>query len=290
VGASLGQARRLPPIEQRFPPVERPTVNTAASARRGTTRATPNHGSRACRQRRQQPSQAGQAGHGVGRVRPPPARPSRYPRRGGHHAGCACAPAGARGPGHCRDSDLLDHYWQGQPQQQAGKEARPTWQELAGDQHTRHSAAPARPGVAAPGPRPHRPRVRPAAGCPGAGPRRVPVGRAPQPPVQARLRPVALRLSDDPAHRARDGAAGSWRPQCHRGLFRGRLLVAGQLQPSLHRAGRGAAQRLSGPGGTGEGGDGVVGGQSGDQTGQESRSAGGRAAPRVAANGDLPDR
>jgi hypothetical protein len=32
-------------------------------------------------------------------------------------------------PGHCRDSDLLDHYWQEQPQQQAGKEARP---DLAG--------------------------------------------------------------------------------------------------------------------------------------------------------------
>ena len=40
-----------------------------------------------------------------------------------------------------------------------------------------------------------------------------------------------------PAHRARDGAAASWRPQRYRGLLRGRLLVPGHLQHSLHRAG-----------------------------------------------------
>jgi hypothetical protein len=36
-------------------------------------------------------------------------------------------------------------------------------------------------------------------------------------------------LSDHAAHRARDGAASSWRPQRHRALLRGRLLTAGHL-------------------------------------------------------------
>jgi hypothetical protein len=49
------------------------------------------------------------------------------------------------------------------------------------------------------------------------------------------------------AHRARDGAAASWRSQRHRGLFCGRLLVAGHLQHPLRRAGRCAAQRLLAP-------------------------------------------
>ena len=105
-------------------------------------------------------------------------------------------------------------------------------------------AAPARPRAAAPRPRPDRPGVRAAAGRRGARPRRAHVGRAPQPPVPARLRRVAVQLPDDAAHRARDGAAASRRPQRHRGLLRGRLLVAGHLQHSLHRAGRHAAQRL----------------------------------------------
>ena len=159
----------------------------------------------------------------------------------------------------------------------------PTWHHLVGDQQTHPGAAPARPRASAPRPRPHRPRVHPAAGPPGARPRRVHVVRAPQPPVQARLRRVAVQLSDDAAHRARDGAAASWRPQRHRGLLRGRLLVAGHLQQSLHRAGRCAAQRLPPPGGAGDGGAAIVGGEPGGQTGQESRSAGQRAAPRVAA-------
>ena len=73
---------------------------------------------------------------------------------------------------------------------------------------------------------------------------------------------------------AERGSGGPLGHRPARGLLRGRLLVAGQLQQSLHRAGRGAAQRLSGPGGAGDGGDAVVGGQPGDQTGQESRSAG----------------
>ena len=38
-------------------------------------------------------------------------------------------------------------------------------------------------------------------------------GREPQPPVLPGLRRVAVRLPDDPTHRARDRAAASWRPQ-----------------------------------------------------------------------------
>ena len=119
-----------------------------------------------------------------------------------------------------------------------------TWHDRAGDQQTRRGAAPARPRAAAPGPRPDRPGVRAAAGRRGARPRRAHVGRAPQPRVPARVRRVAVLLPDDAAHRARDGAAAPRRPQRHRGLLRGRLLVAGHLQHPLHRAGRGAAQRL----------------------------------------------
>ena len=37
----------------------------------------------------------------------------------------------------------------------------------------------------------------------------------------------------------------AWRPQCHRRLLRGRLLVARHLQQPLHRARRRAAERLS---------------------------------------------
>ena len=153
----------------------------------------------------------------------------------------------------------------------------PTW--------TRHSrgAAPARPRAAAPRPGPDRPGVRAAAGRRGARPRRAHVGRAPQPPVPARLRRVAVQLPDDAAHRARDGAAAPGRPQRHRGLLRGRLLVAGHLQHPLHRAGRHAAQRLPAPGGWRDGGDAAVRGETGDQTGQESRSAGHRAAASVTA-------
>ena len=56
--------------------------------------------------------------------------------------------------------------------------------------------------------------------------------------------------------------------------FDGRLLVAGHLQHPLHRAGRRAAERLPARGGGRDGGDPVLRGQAGDQTGQESRSAG----------------
>ena len=75
------------------------------------------------------------------------------------------------------------------------------------------------------------------------------------------------------AHRARDGAAASWRPQRHRSLLRCGLLVARHLQHSLHRAGRSAAQRLPAPCDARDGGDPVVRRETGDQTDQESRSA-----------------
>src|SRR5439155_11507532 len=60
-------------------------------------------------------------------------------------------------------------------------------------------------------------------------------------------------------------------------------LLAGHLQHSLHRAGRYAAQHLPAPGGACDGGDAVVRGETGDQTDQESRSAGHGAAPRMTA-------
>src|SRR4051812_41491863 len=157
------------------------------------------------------------------------------------------------------------------------------WHGLAGDQQTGRNASPARPRAGAPRPRPDRPRLRAAAGRRGARPRRAHVGRAPQPRVPARLWRVAVRLSHDAAHRARDGAAASWRPQRDRGLFHGRLLVAGHLQHPVHRAGRHAAERLPAPRGAGSGGDPVVRGETGDETHQESRSTGRRAAPSVTA-------
>ena len=57
----------------------------------------------------------------------------------------------------------------------------------------------------------------------------------------------------------------------------------GHLQQSLHRPGRDAAQHLPAPRGARGGGDAVVRGETGDQTDQESRSAGHRAAVRVTA-------
>src|SRR5207244_8112607 len=112
-------------------------------------------------------------------------------------------------------------------------------------------------------------------------PGRAHVGRAPESRVPPGLRRVAIQLPDDPAHRTRDGAAASRRPQCHRDLFRRRLLVARHVQHSLHRAGRCAAERLPAPGGARDGRDAAVRGETGDQTDQESRSAGHRAAVSV---------
>src|SRR5919107_431125 len=82
---------------------------------------------------------------------------------------------------------------------------------------------------------------------------------------------------------ARPRAPASRRPERHRGLLRGGLLVAGHVQHSLHRAGRRAAQRLPAPGGARDGGDAVVRREAGDQTGQESRSAVSRAGVSVTA-------
>jgi hypothetical protein len=50
----------------------------------------------------------------------------------------------------------------------------------------------------------------------------------------------------------------------------------GTFQHSLHRVGRNAAQHLPAPCGARDGGDAAVRGQTGDQTDQESRSAGRR--------------
>src|SRR3954470_16086669 len=157
------------------------------------------------------------------------------------------------------------------------------WHGLADDQQTRRNASPVRSRAAAPRPRPDRPGLRAAAGRRGARPRRAHVGRAPQPRVPARLWRVAVRLPHDAAHRARDGAPASWRPQRDLGLFRGRLLVAGHLQHPVHRAGRHAAEHLPAPRGAGSGRDPVVRGETGEQTDQESRSTGRRAAPSVTA-------
>ena len=120
-----------------------------------------------------------------------------------------------------------------------------TWHHRAGDQSSRCGAAPGRPRRSAPRSRPDRPGVRATTRRRSAGPRRAHVGRAPQPPVPAGLRRVAVLLPDDPAHRAGDGPASSRRPQRHRRLFRRRLLVARHVQHPLHRAGRRATQRLS---------------------------------------------
>src|SRR5688572_21904165 len=158
-----------------------------------------------------------------------------------------------------------------------------TWHDFAGDQQTRRGAAPERPRAAAPRPRPDRPGVRAAARRRGTRPGRAHVGRAPESRVPDRLRRIALRLSDDAEHRARDGPAASRRPQRHRRLLRRRVFVAGHVQYPLHRTGRGAAQRLPARGDERDGGDAGVRGEAGDQTGQESRSAGTRAVPSVIA-------
>src|ERR1700744_1957299 len=94
---------------------------------------------------------------------------------------------------------------------------------------------------------------------------------------------MAVLLPDDPPHRARDGAAASRRPRRHRGLLRGRLLVAGYVQHTLHRAGRRLAEHLSGPDSPPAHRAAVVRGKAGDPTGQESRSWRRRSAPNVTA-------
>ena len=59
--------------------------------------------------------------------------------------------------------------------------------------------------------------------------------------------------------------------------------LAGHLQQPVHRAGRRAAQRLPAPGGPHDVGDAILRGETGHQTGQESRSAGPGAATSMSA-------
>src|SRR4028118_2359071 len=73
------------------------------------------------------------------------------------------------------------------------------------------------------------------------------------------------------------------RPQRHRRRVGRRLLVAGPLQPPLHRARRGAAEHLPPPRRTVRRGHPRVRRQAGHPTGQESRSTGRRAVPSVTA-------
>jgi hypothetical protein len=94
VGATLRRERRSPPTEQRFPPVERPPVNTAARARKGHD------------QRNAEPREA-------------------------RRTSCWLSMPTSRGastPGHCRDyvreTDLLHHDGKVQREEQAFKEAR----------------------------------------------------------------------------------------------------------------------------------------------------------------------
>jgi hypothetical protein len=89
-----------------------------------------------------------------------------------------------------------------------------------------------------------------------------------------------LPLQEHPSTAARTRPP-RWTMACLSYLVASRLLVAGHLQHSVHRTGRCAAQHLAAPRGAGDGGDAVVCGEPGDQTGQESRSAGHGAAASV---------
>ncbi len=172
------------------------------------------------------------------------------------------------------DRARADAEWGGTPAALGTSGA--AWHDLAGDQQTRRGAAPARPRAGA--------RIRDRidreyaqlAERRWARPRRAHVGRAPQPRVPARLRRVAVRLPDNAAYRAAMALLRRGDLSVTEVCFRGRLRVAGHLQHSLHRVGRCAAQHLSGPDSSRDGGDAVVRGETGDQTDQESRSAGHR--------------
>ena len=140
----------------------------------------------------------------------------------------------------------------------------------------RRAAAAARPRPAAAGARPDGPRLRAAARRRGAGPRRAHVGGPPQPRVQAGVRRVAVRLSDDPADRAGDGAAAPRATSASpRSASPSGCSVAGHLQHPVHRAGRHAAERLPArrrP--TATPGCRPAWSSRSTETGQESRSAG----------------
>ena len=82
VGVTLGQARRSPPTEQRFPHGERPPVNNPQPAPGGhdQSNAEPRKSSWSPTATAS-PARPVMAG---GRVQP---QPTRHPRQGGHHAG-----------------------------------------------------------------------------------------------------------------------------------------------------------------------------------------------------------
>ncbi|VII96368.1 Transcriptional regulator, AraC family, partial [Arthrobacter sp. DR-2P] len=127
--------------------------------------------------------------------------------------------------------------------------------------------------AAAPRQGPDRPGVRAAAGRRIPGPGSPHVSRAPQPQVQARLPGIPLQLPDDPPHRTGHGAPPPRRPLRHGGVLRRRLFLAGDVQHPLHRTGGDAAQHLQTGSGDVHGGHPRVRGETGHQTGQESRSA-----------------
>jgi hypothetical protein len=103
---------------------------------------------------------------------------------------------------------------------------------------------------------------------------------------QAEVEIPADRQHDDVGWEAEAGEGGT-RSDRPAGAVSG-VLIAGVSPPrpprgQRNRAGRDAAQRVSAPGGAGDSGAAVVCGQTGDQTGQESRSNRPRAAARVTA-------
>ena len=102
------------------------------------------------------------------------------------------------------------------------------------------------PRASAPGPRSDGPRVRAPARRGRARPRGADVERALLAAVPRGVRGDALRLPDDAADRAGEGAAAPRRPVGDRGLHGGRVLVARLVQRPVHRAGRRDADGLPG--------------------------------------------
>ncbi|GAB3262728.1 hypothetical protein GCM10027448_37090 [Nocardioides dilutus] len=145
-----------------------------------------------------------------------------------------------------------------------------TWHHRTRDRDT--VGPPARPGDAPAGPRPDGPGVRPAARRRVAGPRGARLGGAPEPGVQEGVRRVAVLLPDDPPDRAGHDPAPAWRPERHRGVLRGRLPVARDVQHPVYRAGRDVTERIPEAGDGRAGRPSVVRDQEGHQTDQESRS------------------
>ena len=124
----------------------------------------------------------------------------------------------------------------------------PVWERSARFLHWQRDAGGARqPRAPAPRPRPDGPRVRAPARRRRARPRRADVDRALLAAVPRGVRGDALRLPDDAANRAGEGAAAPRRPVGHRGLPGGRVHVARLVQRPLHPAGGRDADRLPGP-------------------------------------------